>query len=399
MCKKVSTDPVPFQHHRVTLIETLSIENNFFLPTTICAIPWLNIEINSNGNMSPCCMSSLTVGNIKDTTLEQAFNSEALNGLRKSLLAGERPDSCNDCWKIEDKNLTSIRMHNSKRLKKDFLSKNLDQPTVTTLDIKFNNTCNFKCRICGPGSSSLFAVEQHKFRGTPLVIQNNWSESENFINQVILHLPSISNIDMYGGEPFLIKRFKEVLKLSVEKDYSKNIRLHYNSNGSIWPGHFLPYWPNFKLVDIHFSIDAIGKQFELQRGGCWSEVEDNILRLKELKFPNLSISIMPTISVMNVYYIDQVYDWAAKHNFPLFVSHARGSGYELSDLTKEAKQAIIKKFKNHPGHEMQNIVTIIQSFPDSDGQLFRDQISHFDSIRKENFSETHSEIAKFMGYL
>jgi sulfatase maturation enzyme AslB (radical SAM superfamily) len=290
-------------------------------------------------------------------------------------------------------------MHNIKRLKKQFLSKKLSQPTLTTLDLKFNNTCNFKCRICGSGSSSLFALEEHKFRGIPLVIQDNWSESESFMNQVIYHLSNISNIDMFGGEPFLIKKFKKVLKLAVEKEYSKNIRLHYNSNGSVWPEHFLPSWPEFKLVDIHFSIDAIGRQFEIQRGGVWSEVEDNILRLKELALPNLRISLMPTISIMNVYYIDEVYNWAVKHGFPLFVSQARGSGFELCGLTKEAKQAIINKFKNHPWIEMQNIVKTIQTMPDSDGQAFRNKISHFDRIRKENFSESHPEIAKFMKYL
>jgi MoaA/NifB/PqqE/SkfB family radical SAM enzyme len=233
-------------------------------------------------------------------------------------------------------------------LKKDFLLKYLDQPQLATMDIKFNNTCNFKCRICSSVSSSLFAVEEHKFRGIPLITQDNWSESAEFISQMISHLPNIHNIDMYGGEPFLVKKFKEVLKLAVDHGHAGNIRLHYNSNGSVWPEHFLPYWPNFRQVDIHFSIDAIGKQFELERGGNWSEVESNILRLKDLGLPNLSISLMPTIGAMNVYYIDQVYDWATKHGFQLFVSHARGLGLELGDLTREAKDLIIEKIQRPP---------------------------------------------------
>jgi MoaA/NifB/PqqE/SkfB family radical SAM enzyme len=398
-CKMFSKDPVPFQFQSVAMVATTPIENKFSLPDTICAIPWINLEILQDGDITPCCMSKLTLGNIKNTTLEQVFYGDQLNKLRSSLLSGNRPVECNSCWKVEEKNLTSIRMHNIKRLKKEFLTTYLDRPEVSTLDIKFNNTCNFKCRICNSGSSSLFAAEEHKFLNKPLIIQDNWGESQNFIDQIVKHLPNIKNIDMYGGEPFLIKKFKEVLRLAVENDFAKNIRLHYNSNGSIWPDQFLPYWVDFKLVDIHFSIDAIGDQFELQRGGEWHEVEDNILKLKNLGLPNLSISIMPTVSTMNIYYIDQVYDWATKHGFPIFVSHARGKGIELQNLTHLAKIIIIEKFKDHPWLEMQNIIKIIQDFPDSDGQDFRDKIGWLDQIRGENFSDGHNEIANAMGYM
>jgi MoaA/NifB/PqqE/SkfB family radical SAM enzyme len=399
-CKQFSHDPIPFQFQYTDLEPTHSIEDKFFLPDTVCAIPWTHLEIQTDGGITPCCMTSgSTLGNIKHTTLDQVFNGQGLQELRRGLLAGERPEICRGCWKAEEKNLTSIRIHNIKRLKKDFLLKYLDQPQLATMDIKFNNTCNFKCRICGPSNSSLFALENHKFRGIPLISQDNWSESEDFINQMISHLPSIHNIDMYGGEPFLVKKFKEVLKLAVDHGHAKNIRLHYNSNGSVWPEHFLPYWPNFRQVDIHFSIDAIGKQFELERGGNWSEVESNILRLKDLGLPNLSISLMPTIGAMNVYYIDQVYDWATKHGFQLFVSHARGTGFELQDLTREAKDLIIEKFKDHPWSEMQQVIKIIQEIPDSDGDDFRSKIKWFDQVREENFAESHYEIAKAMGYV
>lgn len=400
-CEKFSTDPVPFNFYSVDLVPaTQKLENSFSLPSTVCAIPWAHLEIRSDGNITPCCMTSgLTLGNIKNTTLEQAFQTGKLKKLRNELLSGDRPSACRNCWKVEEKKLTSIRMHNTKRLKKDFLTRFLDKPQISTLDIKFNNTCNFKCRICDAVSSSLFAQEQQKFQGISLVVQDNWGESENFINQMILHLPNIQNIDMFGGEPFLIKKFKKVLELAVNNDYAKNIRLHYNSNGSIWPEHFLPYWHNFKLVDIHFSIDAIGDQFDLQRGGQWTEVEKNILKLKSLELSNLSISIMPTISIMNVYYIDQVYNWATKHGFPIFVSHARGTGIELQYLTQEAKELIIKKFKDHPWDEIQKIIKIIQELPDSDGQEFRSNTEWFDRVREESFSNSHPEIAKAMRYV
>ena len=403
-CEKFSQDPEPFNFYPVDLVSaTQKLKNSFSLPKTICAIPWTHLEIKSNGNITPCCKTKeLILGNIKNTTLEEAFQTDELKNLRNELLSGNKPSACQNCWKIEEKKLTSIRMHNIKRLKKEFLIRYLDTPQISTLDIKFNNTCNFKCRICGPVSSALFAQEEHKFRGTQLVVQDNWGESENFTNQIITHLPNIKNIDMYGGEPFLVKKFEKVLKLAVNNNHARNIRLHYNSNGSIWPEQFLPYWHHFKLVDIHFSIDAIGDQFELQRGGNWYKVEENILKLKSLGLPNLSISIMPTISIMNVYYIDQVYDWATKHGFPIFVGYVGDVGdvgMELQYLTQEAKELVIKKFQNHPWNEIQNVIKIIQELPDSNGQEFQSKIKWFDWMREESFSKSHSEIAEAMGYV
>ena len=400
-CEKFSQDPEPFNFYPVDLVSaTQKLKNSFSLPKTICAIPWTHLEIKSNGNITPCCKTKeLILGNIKNTTLEEAFQTDELKNLRNELLSGNKPSACQNCWKIEEKKLTSIRMHNIKRLKKEFLIRYLDTPQISTLDIKFNNTCNFKCRICGPVSSALFAQEEHKFRGTQLVVQDNWGESENFTNQIITHLPNIKNIDMYGGEPFLVKKFEKVLKLAVNNNHARNIRLHYNSNGSIWPEQFLPYWHHFKLVDIHFSIDAIGDQFELQRGGNWYKVEENILKLKSLGLPNLSISIMPTISIMNVYYIDQVYDWATKHGFPIFVGYVGDVGMELQYLTREAKELVIKKFQNHPWNEIQNVIKIIQELPDSNGQEFQSKIKWFDWMREESFSKSHSEIAEAMGYV
>ena len=108
---------------------------------------------------------------------------------------------------------------------------------------------------------------------------------------------------------------------------------------------------------------------------------------------------MPTISVMNIYYIDQVYDWAVKHGFPIFVSHVQGESIDLRNLTWQSKKIIIDKYKDHPWREMQNLINIIQELPDSDGKKFQSKMQWFDQIRGEKFSNSHPEIAKAMGYV
>ena len=398
-------DKIPnnkFQNKIIPIKNSKEIQTRYYIPQdTFCAIPWNNIEIRQDGSIDPCCMSkNHALGHITNTKISDAFNNEKMQELRTSLISGIKHPACTICWQREEKNLTSIRQHNAKRLKQQFLTQLVDEPKITSLDIKFNNTCNFSCLICNPGASSMRAIEDQKFKNIPIKPIVNWSDSENFLTQVNDLLPNLQNIDMYGGEPFLIKKFKNVLKTAVEKGYAKNIRLHYNSNGSIWPDSFIDYWPYFKQVDIHFSIDAVGKQFEYQRGGSWSDVDENIQRIKNLQIPNMSINIMPAISILNVYYFDQVVDWAIEKDFSIFESHViTPSGFSITNLTKSAKELIFNKYKNYDKWpKMKDIIDTLSRSKDSDGKDFIKEISYFDRARNRNFADDHEEIAIAMGY-
>lgn len=399
--RKFSKDPIPFQFVPTNLEPTQVMQEGYLFPDTMCAIPWTNLEIRANGDITPCCASeSISLGNIQKNSLEEAFFSDKMEDLRQRLYQGLQPSECKSCWKVEEQGLTSIRMHNIKRLKKNLLLNYLENPTLSTLDIKFNNTCNFKCRICSSENSSLFAQEQHRHLKVPLVTNAKWEDSQIFLDQVIEHLPKIKNIDMYGGEPFLIKRFSRVLEIAVKKEYASNIRLHYNSNGSIWPAEFIEFWPYFQEVDIHFSIDNVGSRFELERGGSWKAVEQNIVNLQKLNMANLKMKIMPAIGVMNVYYLDELYRWANDHGLDIFVSYVKSkNGLGLDSLTESAKKILFDKYQNHPWAEIQNILKMIDRIPNSDGRLFCDTMAWFDRVRKQNFYESHPEVALAMGYV
>lgn len=398
--EKTQQHSMPFETFAVELDGCRPLSNNFDLPDTICAVPWMNVEIRTTGEITPCCLYTDSIGHIQKDQLLDVFHGTQMQRLRQDLVNGIKHPGCNRCWNRESQGLTSMRQHNAKRLRDDFMTRYFDEPQMTMLDIKFQNTCNFKCRICNAEHSSMHAQEQQKTSGIPMLPQNNWSESEKFIDQIQKQLPNISNIDMYGGEPFLIKNFSKVLKSAVDTNLAKNIRLHYNTNGSVWPGEIVDYWPHFKEVDIHFSIDAVGEQFELQRGGSWKDVEANILKLKNLNLPNMTCSVMPSVSIMNVLYIDQVLDWAHMHGFQIFVNYVIvPSEFALSNLTNQAKQLILSKHQHNTWPEMKNILSLVESSSGTDGRSFCEKTQWYDRVRKENFAKHHNEIAQAMGYV
>jgi len=390
----------PFQTLQLEFEQTRKLQNNYFVPDTVCPIPWMHLEVGIQGEIRPCCVSSQTIGHAKNLTLQDAFHSSVLSKLRQEFLDGEKPSGCQRCWDSESRGLISNRTYHMQFLKTELLTNALDRPEIKSLDLKPGNTCNFKCRICNPISSSLFAQEMSKLRKIPLKVFNWAEDNSKTINEISELIPALTNIDMYGGEPFLIKPLLQLVNQAVDQGHAGNIRLHYNSNGSIYPEKFIKQWKSFKHVDIHFSIDNVGKRFELERGGSWAQVDSNIRKLLSLQLPNVKISIMPAISIMNVFYIDELLDWASELDLPvnpLYISAP--IGFALQNLTTEAKTLIINKFKNCQWSEIKNILSYITTLPGSDGKEFIKLCNQFDHLRNENFADSHPEVANAMGYV
>jgi MoaA/NifB/PqqE/SkfB family radical SAM enzyme len=390
----------PFQTLQIVFENTKNLQNNFVVPDTLCPMPWRHVEISPSGEIRPCCVYTDSVDHVKSNSLKNAFNNSKIQTLRQNLLDGKKPTGCSACWTNEDKGLTSNRHYHMRVWKKDLLTFDIDLPAIKSLDLKPGNTCNFKCRICSPLSSSLFAqeVRSSKF----ISIESfNWAESApDTIDEIVDLLPNLVNIDMYGGEPFLIKPLWHVVKQSVEQGYAPQMRLHYNSNGSIYPETLIDYWKKFHHVDIQFSIDNIGARFELERGGSWQQVESNIKKLIGLGLPNVTIAVMPAVSIMNVFYLDELLQWAEDLGIAVNLQYVTDpAGFDLKNLTKDAKKLIFEKFQYHPWPEIKSILTYIATIPDSDGQEFLKLCKHFDTLRNQNFADSHFEIAKAMGYV
>jgi len=389
-----------FQTLQVEIETTEPIKNNFFVPNTLCPLPWRHLEVSPSGEIRPCCVYQHSVGHVKKNSLQHTFNNHSIQDLRQQLLDGKKPSGCNNCWASEEKGLTSSRYYHMRMLQKELLTVDLDSPTIKSLDIKPGNTCNFKCRICNPLGSSLFAqeVKASKF----ISIESfNWPESNlEIVDEIVKLLPNLTNIDMYGGEPFLLKSLLHIIQQAVEQGHASQIRLHYNSNGSVYPETLIEYWKHFNHVDIQFSIDNIGDRFELERGGSWQQVDSNIKKLIALNLPNIKISVMPAISIMNVLYLDEIVQWANDLGLAINVGYVtEPAGFDLKNLTAEAKKLITEKFQHRVWPEMKNILNYILSGPDSDGQEFIKLCKHFDSLRNQNFADSHPEIAKAMGYV
>jgi len=234
------------------------------------------------------------------------------------------------------------------------------------------------------------------------MIKNKWTDDDTitFFDDLEHALPDLENIDMTGGETFLVKKIDKIVHTAVKSGHSSHIRLHYNSNGSIFPNNQAKLWNKFKQVDLALSIDNTGEQFELERGGIWLDVENNIKKFLELNLPNLNIYIMPTVNIQNVFYMPELLEWATSLKLNTTFNYLEAPmAFNIDYLTTECKQLVVEKYKRYSHPELDAIAIRIENSKGSDGIMFVNEVTRLDGIRSQSFQKTHPEVAKAMGYV
>ena len=396
------------------------------LPEKICMLPWVSIETSPIGTARPCCLAkdeiTRTDGSkysLRENTLEEIYHSDYMQNLRKDFLAGNKPATCQRCWDEEAAGRVSKRINSRIRLKEYYNSvdfQNIDPNQLWFIDLKLGNICNLKCRICGSWSSSKWAKEEIDYipelvdRKTHLAYtylkDGAWPrESEVFWDNLKTLLPNIKYFEFTGGEPFLIEQHFELLRYAVEQGYSKNIEIHYNTNGTVFPEQ-AELWANFKHVEIAFSIDNIGARFEYERYGAgWNLVQENIAEFTAMRSNKISTQLCTTMNIQNVYYLPDLCEWISTQTFDHVYFNMLHDPWHMciSKMTTPAQELVINRLTAHEFNpkyraEILRIVQFIRNGEGSDGQEFLRRMQITDDYRKQSFLNTHTEIAKAMGY-
>jgi molybdenum cofactor biosynthesis enzyme MoaA len=300
-------------------------------PSSLCVMPWVHLATTPLGELQPCCLWD---GNLVDgergpldltrMTLSDGWNSAPLQALRQAFLDGERPAPCSVCWQEEAAGKRSKRSIENERF--GHLMERTASPLVTDapvyLSLKLGNTCNLKCRICSSENSSAWVNDEAELELVTLggtreqsrawqhAKRGRWDqENTQFWHDLQELLAHVKLLDISGGEPFLVTRHFEVLRECVARGLAKDIRLHYNTNGTVFPEQVArEVWPHFKSVELMVSIDGTGASFEYQRhGASWAVVEANLKRFRD---SGVEVSIGHTVSAFNVLDIAPFVAWA-----------------------------------------------------------------------------------------
>lgn len=382
--------------------KSLPDEGFFAHHETICPLPFTSADINQEGMVKPCgkftrCSST----SIHHTPLKEIFDSEYYEKIRQQLSSGQQIPECQSCWDVEKSNLTSLRQHALNRIGNRFDQQWYDQPTLIDIAVSPSNLCNFACRLCSYNASSKIAAEEyvHSVNDEQKKFFKYYAKSQtNSIDQLTVNsvIGAISNTEflhVMGGEPFLWPMLPEFLDAIINQGHAENIKLEFNTNASIFPSNLLQHFQKFKSVEILLSIDDIGQRFEIQRGGNWNQIVDNLKLFDSIQNSTITVKVAPTINIQNVLYLDQLMCFLEQFNFDMIWWYLDNPDYLSIDSTPDCvKQLIYQKYHNHTLAEMRYIAQRVLASNPVDGQEFLQYINKLDDRRKQNFKLAHKEI-------
>ena len=70
--------------------------------------PFTGLATREDGAIKVCCRSA-PIGVYQNETLEEAWNNDAMQEVRRQVLNDERPEVCKPCFDLEDQGVQSLR--------------------------------------------------------------------------------------------------------------------------------------------------------------------------------------------------------------------------------------------------------------------------------------------------
>jgi MoaA/NifB/PqqE/SkfB family radical SAM enzyme len=309
--------------------------------STYCSLAFTGFDTRQK---SVCCWAHVPE---KPKSFKELQDTITIKNLQTDLLKGVKNPICNACWQQEEIGVVSMRQH--------FLAIDtpIEQETVDKklkhLVIDSGNVCNLACRTCGPHSSSSHFKESNakdiKFGRKEQILTVKKTDLEYL---KLEDYSAITSISVLGGEPFQNLEHLEILDIIVKQGYASNCNLYYCTNGTIkLPKRVKDIFCNFRQVRFTLSIDAICKQFEyIRTNGEWLILLDNVADLKDLAKDNINSGIIghPTISALNILYLDELYEWYEENNLNYHIVMCESpAAYSFKIFNDVQKEIILAK--------------------------------------------------------
>jgi len=372
-----------------------------------CHSPWTNLDIDPQGQMAPCCKFDYSQYNdnslnINDNSINDYLNSKVLLQSKEEFENNRWPAGCIRCKVEEESNVQSKRQLDYERWQDQYDNYAKEQKFITA-SVAFGNTCNLKCIICGPGSSSKWHTEAQAITG--ITKKPNHFYKQNFVQDVIQNLPNLTHLDIPGGEPFLsgIKQQKELLDYYIQSDQAKHISIHYTTNTQIYPDQsWWDLWEHFKEVDIQISVDGIESRYEYIRfPGDWIAFEQNTKKYLEAaeQKDNIKLSVSHTLSAYNIYYLDEFFTWCQNIGLPRpWVGRIhRPEHMRASVFPQTIKQQIVAHLNTSNFNDVKTWANHLSVTDDSKYfDLFCNRKKLHDHYRSLSFDKTFPEVAELL---
>ena len=322
---------------------------------TACKKLWNHLYIGTDNNVNPCCLADhrFPVSNIFSESIDDIYNSDNANAIRNAMIKGYRVRACRPCYEQEDAGVRSKRL--------EFNPSSTDEINVTSLDIRLNNICNFKCRMCSEYFSSSIQKETVLIYGKDAVLgveanslqPKTLNERQLALQKVLPYINTKTKVIYFaGGEPLIMEEHYKILQHLIDIK-NTDLELTYNTNLSTLNYknfNILNIWKNFSDVNIGISIDGSGKVAEyIRHGTVWNNIVENLELIKS--YNNLNCKITSTVGFLNTANLIKLQsEWLESGYFTqddLSVSVLRGDDLGINAIPLHHKLRLSEIILNH----------------------------------------------------
>jgi MoaA/NifB/PqqE/SkfB family radical SAM enzyme len=408
-----------------------------------CSYPWSELATKNTGELVVCreqqedhSMGYLGTGdqyNIgKSADPQIVLNSELHKDIRRAQLRGEWHSNCTNCRLVTDNPIKGIQRRVPEDREIAELIRSADEDgyiadvKVQTLDLRFGNLCNHACLHCTPADSTMWYEDYYGFfgdtfhKGPGKDYSTTWTltrvgndklvsnvepfiKSEHFWNVLDRIKDGIVDINVLGGEPFIMQDHDKVLDYFIEHDLAKNILLHYNSNLSVVNPKLLERWKHFRRIRLAGSMDEIGDRFAVVRyGGVHDRFVENMKRLcavPNIEFWGLSVCYM----LPNMLSMERIESWAAETcPPPVTYRWIYNPHYMSVDSLPVAARRELIEFNRAVGTEksiaLANFMQARLSVPEDPEAIrtFVKLMDYLDHVRRQDWRNTMPDVYDFL---
>ena len=319
-------------------------------PESLCLAAWCHTFISPITERRMCCASREPAQNFEqyiDTaagageyhplTLEEHWNSEHMQSVRRRMMAGETLPECDVCNnKLLNTDVYRSYFWHLFKHKLDDVYATTDATGYTTMkpvswDYRFSNLCNFKCRMCGDMLSSSWETEQKVHNminwADP---KNNWQQPEirkqiaEFQNSQVeaefaqaIEEHRVEEVYWVGGEPLMYEQHWRYMQRIVDLGDSAKVYARYNTNLSQVQYRGVDLYKDIirHLRDwqICASIDGTGAIGEYIRTGLrYNQWLDNFKRGVEIQTNRRQMRLDFTLTLPGLFEVEKMQNLATE---------------------------------------------------------------------------------------
>jgi len=387
---------------------------------TMCPLIYNGIATDPSGGVRPCCIFDQKYnfrGDVKDYKLSKEFQE-----IESAFLAGGYHPGCHHCERLDNNGASSKRTREIRNYLHKYKKDKVDWEHIKTvgydlIDLRLSNKCNLSCITCNPKSSSMIYDETKKNKDSTMFHYANIYEltghkdltnpyDDDNIDQLLDCINETSRLYFTGGEPSIVKGVFKVLQHCIDNGLNEHVYVEFNSNFQTENPKFinlLSYFPKGLMMP---SIDVVGPRAKYVRyPSNWNQIDKNIKRFKQA-CPDWKFNLAPTISMLTIFYLDEVAEYCETNNFKLNLSNQLwGPKYFqtsiMSDKWKEIALKKLEKLKDYRcfGNNYQIYYDTISNYIYSEKQdldrleACRTNLNRIDDIRGISYKD-HLPILK-----